>query len=109
MSASYQAVLDQTMAAFRRRRAALRADLDGVSGTATAPRQVVSVTVGPAGAITALRFPTNAYKSMAPAELAAVIMKTAEEARTLARDGLAELLGPLPDGISAVLEEETDG
>jgi hypothetical protein len=46
---------------------------------------------------------------MAPAELAAVIMKTAEEARTLARDGLAELLGPLPDGVSAVLEEESDG
>jgi hypothetical protein len=105
MTAPYEAMLDEAMATVRQRHAALtrlRADLTEVSSTATAPRRVVSLTLGARGEITALRFPTNAYKSMAPAELADVIMKTAGEARALAMARAAELLAPLlPSGLSA--------
>jgi hypothetical protein len=100
-----ETMLTDAMAALRQRRAALtrlRADLSTVSGTATAPRRVVSVTVGPRGELTELRFPTGVYRSMAPAELASVIMKTVAEAHEQATNRWAELLTPmLPNGLSA--------
>ncbi|HYQ66233.1 YbaB/EbfC family nucleoid-associated protein [Actinophytocola sp.] len=103
--ANEEQALADAMTALRERRAALarlRADLGSVSGTATAPRQVVSVTVGPRGRLTDLRFPTGAYRAMAPAELAEVIAKTVADAHAQAMARWAELLAPmLPGGLSA--------
>jgi DNA-binding protein YbaB len=79
-----------------------RQRMNALSASATAPRQVVSVTVGARGELTSLTFPTSAYKRMPPAELAAVILKTAEEARSQVMKQTAELLAPsLPAGVSA--------
>jgi YbaB/EbfC DNA-binding family protein len=104
MANDEQALAD-AMTALRERRASLarlRADLGSVSGTATAPRQVVSVTVGPRGRLTDLRFPTGAYRAMAPAELAEVITKTVADAHAQAMARWADLLAPmLPAGLSA--------
>jgi hypothetical protein len=63
---------------------------------------VVSVTVGRAGEVTDLKFPTNAYKNMTATELASVILKTIEDARDQALAQSAELLAPmLPAGLDA--------
>jgi hypothetical protein len=98
-------MLADAMGALRQRRAALtrlRADLSAVSATATAPRRVVSATVGPRGELTDLRFPTGVYRSLTPAELATVITKTVADAQAQARARWAELLTPLlPGGLSA--------
>lgn len=98
-------LLTDAMTALRERRAALtrlREDLSTVSATVTAPRQVVSVTVGLRGELTDLRFPSGAYRSMTPAELAQVITKTVADAHAQARTRWAELLTPmLPAGLSA--------
>jgi hypothetical protein len=76
--------------------------LNALSASATAPRQVVSITLGARGELTDVHFPTSAYKRMPPAELAAVILRTAEEARSKLMKQTAELLAPtLPAGLSA--------
>jgi hypothetical protein len=68
----------------------------------TSPRQVVTATVGPHGEVIGLAFPTSAYKRMAPAELATVIIKTIQEAREKSLSQSADLLRPmLPKGFSA--------
>src|SRR5690349_18901962 len=72
-----------------------------VSSTATAPRNVVSVTVGVHGQIIGVEFPTKAYKNMAPAELATVLCDTVRKAQTLAREQLVDLMEPMmPAGMS---------
>lgn len=103
--ANNEQMLADAMDALRQRRAALtrlRTDLGAVSETATAPRRVVSATVGPRGELTELRFPTGVYRSLTPAELATVITKTVADAQAQARARWAELLAPLlPGGLSA--------
>lgn len=98
-------MLADAMNALRQRRSALtqlREDLKAVSATATAPRRVVSATVGPRGELTDLRFPTGVYRSLTPAELAAVITKTVADAHAQATARWAELLTPLlPGGLTA--------
>ncbi|GAA1324905.1 YbaB/EbfC family nucleoid-associated protein [Pseudonocardia xinjiangensis] len=89
---SYRTRLDNLMQ--------MRNRLKSVSASATAPRKVVSVTVGNGGELTDLSFPTNAYKTMSRTELAATILRTVAEARTKAMQQSAETLGPiLPAGV----------
>lgn len=105
MSSPYAQALDEALANFRHRREQLadtQQKLATVSATATAPRQVVTATVARGGEVTELKFPTSAYKKMAPAELAAVVLKTINEARAEVLDRTAELLAPmLPPGLDA--------
>jgi hypothetical protein len=76
--------------------------LGEIACTAVAPRQAVSVTVGHGGVVTAISFPTGAYKRMAPKELAAVLMDTVHAAREMAIDEAGEILAPsLPPGLNA--------
>lgn len=111
---SYGRALEEALAAYQRRReelATLQGELREVTGKATAPRQVVSVTVGQRGELTELRFPTNAYKNMTPAELSSTILKTFEEARNEALSRSAELMTPLmPSGmdVEGVLRGKVD-
>jgi DNA-binding protein YbaB len=96
--------LEQTLAEYRQKRADLRKlqeRMADMSSTATAPRKVVSATVDTHGRITGIAFPTNAYKNMAPAELANVVCDTVRKAQALAREELAELMEPMmPAGMS---------
>lgn len=71
-----------------------------ISVTVTAPKRTVSVTVSH-GEITDISFPNGAYRSMAPAELASVLMKTIASARRKAINEAAAILQPhMPEGLS---------
>jgi hypothetical protein len=72
-----------------------------ITATVLAAKRAFSVTVGAQGQITELSFPTEAYRKMAPAELASVIKLTVEKARLQAAEELGELMAPvLPEGFS---------
>ncbi|WP_367129241.1 YbaB/EbfC family nucleoid-associated protein [Saccharothrix sp. HUAS TT1] len=76
--------------------------LQEIQATVTAPRRVVSVTVGHGGRVTDVKFPTAAYKKMPPAELAGVLVDTIAEAQRKVGDEAAELLAPqMPAGLDA--------
>lgn len=65
-----------------------------ISGTAVSKRQTVKITVNVQGEITAIEFPTGAYKRMTPIELAEVIKSTAQEAKEKALEDLNALMDP---------------
>lgn len=105
MSDSLKEMLSQALDGFNRKQAEFvsqQQKMNALSASATSPRQVVAVTVGARGELTDLKFPTSAYKRLPPAELASVILKTADEARSQLMKQSAELLAPtLPSGLSA--------
>jgi hypothetical protein len=96
--------LDQLFSLFEeQRKGALECQrqIGEIAEEATAPRMAVSVTVGAHGQIKGLSFPTEAYKDMAPAELAAAVRETYDKAREKALQKLGVLVGPrLPPGVS---------
>jgi hypothetical protein len=62
----------------------------------------MKVTVGPQGEVLSVEFPTGAYRSMAPKELADLMVTTVQEARAKATAALAEVMAPhLPEGVDA--------
>jgi YbaB/EbfC DNA-binding family protein len=70
--------------------------------TATSPRKEVSVTVNHGGNLTSINFTGTAYKRLASKDLAALIMRTLDEAREKAADESAELVAPMvPSGVNA--------
>ncbi|MFF7361470.1 YbaB/EbfC family nucleoid-associated protein [Streptomyces sp. NPDC008125] len=73
-----------------------------VSGTATAKAQAMKATVGPQGELTAVEFPTSAYRRLTPKELADLVLSTVQEARAKATAGMAQVMAPhLPEGLDA--------
>ncbi len=69
------------------------------STTVTAKNRAVIVTVDGQGDLTELKFPTNAYRTMAPAELSSLLVETIKSAREQARESASELLhAHLPAG-----------
>jgi DNA-binding protein YbaB len=106
--------MNDALAAYQQQREQLthaREKLNTVTNSVTSPRQVVTATVGRHGEVIGLSFPTSAYKRMAPAELASVIIKTIQEAREKSLSQSADLLKPmLPKGFSAedMLSGKTD-
>ncbi|MFF9017197.1 YbaB/EbfC family nucleoid-associated protein [Streptomyces sp. NPDC014870] len=94
--------LAEALAEFEETRAKLAdaaAAASRVSATVTAKDRSVAVTMGPQGELTQIRFPTNAYRSMPPAQLAAALMATIGLARKQAAEQLAEIyrpFGPIP-------------
>lgn len=114
MSDSYHDDLDQTLEQYHQYRDSvveLQRNLQAISCSVTAPRRVVTVTVGPDGGVVDLKFPTNAYKRMTPAELAKVVVTTMSDARDKARSEVAKLLAPvMPPGMAVddVLDGKAD-
>ncbi|MEV0052204.1 YbaB/EbfC family nucleoid-associated protein [Saccharopolyspora shandongensis] len=104
MSYSFQDNLEQVLADYRRNREnlqALQEKMTEKSSTATAPRNAVSATVDIHGQVTAIAFPTNAYKNMAPAELANAVRDTVRKAQQQAREEMIGLVEPMmPEGMS---------
>jgi DNA-binding protein YbaB len=93
----YEADALEMMGRYRRK----LADLIGLqhttaetSATAASPHRSVLVTVNAQGEITALAFPTDAYRAMSAAELAEEILSAARDAKSKAREPLEDLLGP---------------
>lgn len=105
MSTQHSEQLDQLIAQYRRQFAEVKDTqrrLREISCTATAPRQVVSVTAAHGGMVTDIKFPTGAYKRLAPAELASAVLKTITEAQEQARREAADVIAPsLPPGMDA--------
>jgi hypothetical protein len=114
MTSPYEKTMNDALAAYQQQREQLtqaREKLNTVTNSVTSPRQVVTATVGRHGEVIGLAFPTSAYKRMAPAELASVIIKTIQEAREKSLNQSADLLKPmLPKGFSAedMLSGKTD-
>lgn len=105
MSTGYAQQMEEALAQYQRRRkelAAFQRDAAEIAVTVTAPRKVVSVTIGNGGTVKEIKFPTTAYKNLSGPELAKVLVKTIEDARSQALDKVAELLAPmLPPGLDA--------
>ena len=103
-STPYDQGIEDLLALYQQQRAEVaetRRRINDVTGTATAPRQTVKVTVGAQGDVTAIEFPTGAYRRMAPKELADAMLAVIAQARAAAMEQVAELteLG-LPSGVS---------
>ena len=96
--------LDHLLEEYRERRAAAgerQRRIQAISATAVAPRQAVKVTVGVQGDLTAIEFPTGAYKRMTPNELAEAIIGASREAKAKAMESCKELVAPmLPAGLN---------
>lgn len=81
----------------------LRRKLDEISASATAPRNIVKVTVNAQGQLSGIEFPVAGYKRLPPVELAKTIMDTAREAADKAIDAVRELMTPeMPAGLNFI-------
>ncbi|MCY0960245.1 MULTISPECIES: YbaB/EbfC family nucleoid-associated protein [unclassified Streptomyces] len=104
MSSPYDQQIEDLLEQYRRQRAEAvetRQRINGTTSTATAPRQAVKITVGAQGEVTAIEFPTGAYRRMAPKELADVLLTTIRQARSEALEGVAAVLAEgLPPGVT---------
>jgi citrate lyase beta subunit len=106
--------LEQALAVYQQQLTAMsetRRKAEQIRATVTAPRRVVSATVGPRGELLELKFPTGAHKSMTPGELASTIVHTVEAARAKAVTELSDLMPALPrNGLSAedLIEKRVD-
>jgi DNA-binding protein YbaB len=108
------AKVEDLLAGYREKvakQAELRRKLAEISGTATASRNVVKVTVNGQGQVRSIEFPISAYKRTPPADLAKTIMETIEQARHQAMEAVRELMTPeLPAGLNfmEMLEGKAD-
>ncbi|TDD35330.1 YbaB/EbfC family nucleoid-associated protein [Saccharopolyspora elongata] len=74
--------------------------LSEASATAVSPRRELSVTVGPQGVITELKFLSSAYRRLAKNELSELVTSTISDARAKLNDQLAEIMTPMmPPGL----------
>jgi len=100
----FEAAAEQALARYRELRQGamdIQRQMREISGTAVSRRQTVKVTVNVHGEISALEFPTGAYKRMTPTELAEAITATAQEAKAKALEDLNALMEPkLNTGLS---------
>jgi DNA-binding protein YbaB len=104
---SYEQRIEGLLEGYRKQQAQaadVRRQVGEISAVVIAPRQVVKVAVGSQGEVTALEFPTGAFRRMAPVELAEVILSTIEEARGKALAQLAQVtdvaLGGMLEGVN---------
>ncbi|MDC2959595.1 MULTISPECIES: YbaB/EbfC family nucleoid-associated protein [Streptomyces] len=99
MPGPYDQQIEDLLAQYRRQRdaaAETRRRINETTATVTAPRQTVKITVGAQGEVTAVEFPTGAYRRMAPRELADVLLTTLQQARA---EALRSVAGVLADGL----------
>ncbi|MEV7739451.1 YbaB/EbfC family nucleoid-associated protein [Streptomyces sp. NPDC088921] len=97
--------LEDLLDRYRTKRAAATeafSRINSISVTEVSRRGTVKVTVGARGDISALEFPTTAYRRMASAELSQVILDTLAKARTKALAEAASIgLGGMLQGVDA--------
>ncbi|MCS0606299.1 YbaB/EbfC family nucleoid-associated protein [Streptomyces sp. LP11] len=104
MPSPYDQQIEDLLDQYRRQRdeaAETRRRINETTSTVTAARQTVRITVGAQGDVTAIEFPTGAYRRMAPKELADVLLTTLRQARSEALEGVAAVLADrLPSGVT---------
>ncbi|MEU3795732.1 YbaB/EbfC family nucleoid-associated protein [Streptomyces fructofermentans] len=114
MPSPYDQQIEDLLAQYRRQReeaVETRRRINATTATVTAPRQTVKVTVGAQGQVTALEFPTGAYRRMPPKELADVLLTTIQQARSNALESVGTIASEgLPHGvkISDLLQGQVD-
>jgi DNA-binding protein YbaB len=95
--------IEQAYAQFARQRealTALTAESEQAETTVTAKNRAVAVTVNGRASVTAIKFPTTAYRTMPAAELAGLLVETIEAARSQAADeARARYSSMLPPGL----------
>ena len=103
MTSPMQNKIEQALADLERQKAAvgrLQQDLADAETTIAPKSRAISVTVDGRGELTGVRFPTTAYRTMAPAELGKLITDTIGEAREQARLKAAEIFAEvMPTGV----------
>ncbi|MEV0678290.1 YbaB/EbfC family nucleoid-associated protein [Actinosynnema sp. NPDC050436] len=101
MTTDHRAQVDELLADYRRSRdqlASVQRDLAGITASATSPDGAVTATVGAQGALTDLELTDAAYR-LRPAQLAQVVLRTAQEAAARAAERTYRTLSPvLPAG-----------
>jgi DNA-binding protein YbaB len=102
----YEQQAEELAAAYEVQRAKtteLRRKITEITGTATAPRKSVKATVSARGDVTAIEFPTEAYKRMPPKELSEVLLATISEARDNALKAVQDTMAAeLPKGLNFI-------
>ncbi|MET9710106.1 YbaB/EbfC family nucleoid-associated protein [Nocardiopsis alba] len=85
------------------------ANLESVTAEAVSKDRMLSVTVNARGEIAELRFHTDKYRMMAPAELASAIVEVVERARRDVARQVSDAMGGLIPGDSAAREQAVAG
>jgi DNA-binding protein YbaB len=105
VSTPYDQGIEDLLALYQKQReeaAETRRKINEVTGVGVAPRQSVKVTVTANGEVTAVDFPTGAYRRMAPKELSEAMLAALAQAREKALEQVAELTSiGLPPGVGA--------
>ncbi|WP_229404482.1 YbaB/EbfC family nucleoid-associated protein [Micromonospora sp. NBRC 110038] len=106
MSSPLSNQVEQALAELERQKAAIdeiQGDLHSAYSTVTAKNRAVAVTVDSRGTVTAIKFPTSAYRSMAGPELGELLVDTIGSARdeALART-VAAFESLLPAGLPMI-------
>ncbi|RKR86736.1 YbaB/EbfC DNA-binding family protein [Micromonospora pisi] len=103
MSSPLQNRIEQAFAEFEQQKIAISGierKIEAAKTTVTAKNRAVTVTVDGRGDLVEVKFPTNAYRTMPPAELGSLLVETTKAAREQAREGAAELFQTiLPAGM----------
>ncbi|MGW4112061.1 YbaB/EbfC family nucleoid-associated protein [Actinosynnema sp. NPDC004786] len=101
MTTDHRAQVDELLADYRRSRdqlASVQRDLARVSGSATSPDGAVTAVVDARGTLVDLELADHAYR-LRPAQLAQLVLRTAQEAVAKAAEGAYRALSPvLPAG-----------
>ncbi|HYY88409.1 MAG TPA: YbaB/EbfC family nucleoid-associated protein [Chloroflexota bacterium] len=101
MSDPLQDKIEQAFADFERTQAAITTIQDELAEgatTVTSKNRAVQVTVDGHGDVSEIKFPTKAYRTMAPAELGSLLVTTLSEARRQAVEHATNLMRTtLPD------------
>jgi DNA-binding protein YbaB len=101
MSTPFDSEMESLVAQYQQRRQqAVEAQrkLRELAVTATSAKREVAVTVGSGGDLKEVSFPSEAYRSLAPAELGSLVTKTAAAARKKATAAATKILtGIFPD------------
>jgi DNA-binding protein YbaB len=102
----YEQQVEELTAAYEAQRAKtmeLRRKITETTGSATAPRKSIKVTVSARGDVTAIEFPTEAYKRMPPKELSEVLLATIGKAKSAALKSVKDTMAAeLPKGLNYI-------
>jgi DNA-binding protein YbaB len=103
MTSAFESIISQVMADLEKQReelTRLQREMPEINGSAKSKRRQVSATVDARGDVVNLKFHGTGYRSLAPAELANVIIETIRDARAEAQKQLWDVVGDaFPEGM----------
>jgi DNA-binding protein YbaB len=104
MSTPYDRQIEELLDEYRKKRdeaVETQRQIGEITATVTAPKQVVKVTVNAQGEVSAIEFPTSAFRRLSPKELATTLVTTIQQARANALEKATGLASDrLPAGVT---------